>query len=212
MSSDYNWEIVVDWGTMGKEKVPINEYGHYLDVYTVKPVESQPIWDYQKHCSTGNFKSPRDVALDNVCDRNLLGLKRKFYWAKQLTSPYGSLQFAIGSGDDFHCYDYAFLPDGQVALDATVNSETGGFIQGAGYEICSPEDAPSIALGMVEMGIDWLEMNGLRHNKKGWNQDPFYFYRSVCIDCSADVHFSERQKRFGGKKIDEFCKIYHYLA
>lgn len=102
--------------------------------------------------------------------------------ARELTNPYGALEFAIGSGDDFHCFDYAHLPDGRIILDATVNSETGSFIQGAGYEVVSPAGAVDAASGFVDMAIDWLYESGppfVRHTIRGWNQDPYYFVRAV---------------------------------
>jgi hypothetical protein len=50
-------------------------------------------------------------------------------------SPYGHLTYAIGNGDDFVCFDF-FITDTSTGkwfgIDATVNSETGGFIDGFG--------------------------------------------------------------------------------
>jgi len=102
--------------------------------------------------------------------------------ARELTSPYGSLMFAIGSGDDFHCFDYATLPDGRVVLHAVVNSETGGFIQGAGYEAAPPTEAVEVAVGFVDAAMSWLYDGGepyVKHTVRGWNQDPYYFVRAV---------------------------------
>jgi len=211
MSRDYNDIIVVGWEKINGVNVPIDEHGHYLDHNSIRPVEPQPIWDYKNHCPSGKVRSPREVAKYNLCYQELVGNKRKFYWATELTNPYGCLHWAIGNSDDFHCFDYNFLPDGRVILDATINSETGSFIQGAGYEICSKEDAPDVALGMVDNACSWLcctVQDSLSHNKTGWNQDPYYFYRCVKLACSKNApDFSERQMRFGGKKINQYCQL-----
>jgi hypothetical protein len=204
MSSDYNRQIVTSWDG----KLPIDEFGHYLDPTTVVPVEPTHPWNYRKHRPYKRVISARRVALDHVCHQDLLGNRRKFFWATELTNPYGCLHWAIGNGDDFFCFDYAILPDGRVVLDATVNSETGSFIQSAGYEVVSKEDAPQVALNMVGEGITWAADNDVRISKKGWNQDPYFFYRCVCLACADDhPEFSDRQKRFGGKKIDAFCNL-----
>jgi len=209
MSRDYLPQIVVDWEKMGDVDVPIDEFGSYLAYETVVPVDRVEVWDYRNCRGSGKFKSPRQVALDNTCNHDKLGNRRKFYWAAQLTSPYGALEWAIGNGDDFHCFDYAFLPDGRVVLEATANSETGCFIQNAGYEVCTREEAPDVALGMVDMGLECLSTwEVVRHNKSGWNQDPYYFYRCVKLRCSDDPpDFSDREKRFGGKRINKFCGL-----
>jgi len=194
MSSDYNYQIVVGWDG----KIPLDEHGHHLDPETLRPVEPS------------RFRpliSARQVALNHVCKRELLGNRRKFQWAKELTNPYGALEYAVGNGDDFHCFDWAMLPDGRVVLHATVNSETGCFIQGAGYEVVSKEDAPNVACGMIDNAIDWLGWNDVRHSKKGWNQDPYYFYRSVVwhLDDSPDKpDFSWRQVRMGSKRFSKY--------
>jgi hypothetical protein len=101
--------------------------------------------------------------------------------AKELTSPYGCLEFAVGSGDDFHCFDYAKLPDGRIVIHSVINSETGGFIGTAGYYVVRPEEAVGTAIGCIDDAIEWLRNGGtpLRHDQRGWNQDPHYFARSV---------------------------------
>lgn len=102
--------------------------------------------------------------------------------ARQLTSPYGSLSYAVGTGDDFHCFDWAWLPDGRMILHSTVNSETGGFCDTASYEVVWPEAATEEAVNVAYAALDWLCEGGdrcMRHTTRGWNQDPFYFARCV---------------------------------
>jgi hypothetical protein len=121
----------------------------------------------------GHYLDWHDIRGNEACD---------------LTSPYGSLNFAIGSGDDFHCFDYAELPDKRVVLHSVVNSETGGFIQDAGYEVVQPNDAVDVAMGFVDNAIEWLYQGGdhaLRHTIRGWNQDEYYFVR-VVAGCVKD--------------------------
>jgi hypothetical protein len=138
----------------------------------------------------------------------------------QLTNPYGVLYFAVGNGDDFVCFDYATIEDSKdgrtkIVLHASVNSETGCFIDRFGYEVCELGEAANVALGMVDEAIEWCCMDPeveIKHSKKGWNQDEYYFYR--CIHCAEqrllgkDVpDFSARQMRMGGKKVNQFVGL-----
>ena len=51
---------------------------------------------------------------------------------EMLTDPYGSLEYAVGSGDDFWCFDFHVDESRKrVRLHAVINSETGSFIQDA---------------------------------------------------------------------------------
>lgn len=95
--------------------------------------------------------------------------------------PYGELTFAIGSGDDFVCFDYAVSDDGErIAIAATVNSETGHFIDGfAPTQVYPRALAAAAAADLVSQALDWCADNDLRPDMKGWNQDPAYFYRCV---------------------------------
>ena len=130
MSSDYHRQIVVGWDG----KTPLDEFGHHLDPHSITPVESTHPWNYRTHEPYKKIISARRVALNNVCSQGLLGNRRKFFWATELTNPYGLLGYAVGSGDDFWCFDYALLEDGRMVLSATINSETGCFIMSGGYE------------------------------------------------------------------------------
>lgn len=103
------------------------------------------------------------------------------------TSPYGHLEFAVGSGDDFYCFDYEVIDAGPrgkfIILHAVINSETGGFIQDAfhGYEVlpcntmAQEADAVRLAFGMVDQALEWCAHNDIKHSTKGWNQNPAYF-------------------------------------
>jgi hypothetical protein len=206
MSSDYNRQIVVSWDG----KIPMDEHGHHLDPDSVVPVESTHPWNYRKHRPYKRVLSARKVALSHVCRRELLGNRRKFFWGTELTNPYGCLQWAIGNGDDFTCFDYAMLPDGRVILHSTFNTETGSYIGDCNYDVVDALDAPAMALDMVGDGIDTAAMNETRHTKAGWNQDPYYFYRSVFVSCDPNLdapNFSERERRMGGKRINKYCSL-----
>jgi hypothetical protein len=139
---------------------------------------------------------------------------------RELTSPYGALHFAVGNEDDFICMDYATITgkDGEnyIVIDATINSETGCFIESFDYGIVKAgEGAANFALSIVDRAIEWLYMDPdsqIEHDKKGWNQDEYYFYRCVyvaeqnlCGDKSSD--FSDEEKRFGSKKIDKYISV-----
>jgi len=137
-----------------------------------------------------------------------------------LTNPYGHLHFAVGSGDDFHCFDYACINAGGkgsfIILDGTLNSETGSFIEGAGYEVMPINnhkeklEAWYQACRMVDRACDWCGYNGVLHTVRGWNQSPSYFARCVA-KALFDWEFkylnkrrkiTDRMMRFGSKTFD----------
>jgi hypothetical protein len=140
MSQDYTYQKIAKWEKMGKVKVPIDQWGHYL------------AWD------------------------DIRGKE-----ARDLTSPYGSLTFAIGTGDDFVCMDYAGLPDGRIVIHAVVNSETGHFIDRFAYEVVENDNAVRVARRITNEALEWHwdEDNPKRLDIAGWNQDPTYFMRCV---------------------------------
>ena len=105
------------------------------------------------------------------------------------TNPYGKLEFAIGSGDDFICMDYQVnLDEGTIILHSVLNSETGSFIQDlthpAVYLIDNSEgecdmDAVEAAQDIIDCAIDWCVHNEIEHDSEGWNQDAEYFLRYI---------------------------------
>lgn len=105
------------------------------------------------------------------------------------TDPYGKLEFAIGSGDDFVCMDYQVnLDEGTIILHSVLNSETGHFIQDftrpSVYPIDNSEgecemDAVEAARNITDSAMDWCGENEVDHDTKGWNQDPEYFLRYI---------------------------------
>jgi hypothetical protein len=141
------------------------------------------------------------------------------------TNPYGFLEYAVGSGDDFHCFDFRRInagPRGRfIILDATINSETGHFIESGGYNVlpCNTKEdqraALDCALGYVCNAIDWCGYNEVRHTKRGWNQSPFYFANNVAKTL-FDIEFqkydsktrtwkstvSEREIRHNSKRVE----------
>jgi len=137
---------------------------------------------------------------------------------RNTTNPYGFLEYAVGSGDDFHCFDYHIINAGVkglfIILDSVLNSETGSFIQGDGYWILpintteERKRAVATALSIVDGACDWAAENEVRVTKRGWNQDYMYFVRSVAQSLFPYKMegFSARQMRFGGKKIDAVMK------
>ena len=108
-------------------------------------------------------------------------MKPTAHAADRLTDPYGELEYVVGSGDDFICFDYHVnATTREVRLHAVLNSETGSFIQNfeapGSYAF---SEAPTVAEALIERALDWCAENGLRHSRKGWNQDPYYFLRAV---------------------------------
>lgn len=142
-----------------------------------------------------------------------------------ITDPYGELEFVIGSGDDFICFDYHLerldAESVLVIIDAVINSETGSFIQSFDYycDVIKVSDNPVEELRvMIYKAIEWCWENEVKYTKQGWNQDPWYVYRSFCqawefetkgneFDDKKWNKFSDRQFRFGGKRIDRLVGL-----
>lgn len=111
------------------------------------------------------------------------------------TDPYGTLEFAIGDSNDFICFDYDIdRSTNRIKLHAVINSETGSFIQDFAtpehfYNTQWPESVKRAALELTELALEWIKDNDVKHDADGWNQDPFYYYRSVCaaLENSATV-------------------------
>lgn len=104
--------------------------------------------------------------------------------ARALTSPYGSLQFGIGTGEEdeedlMFAFDHAELPDGKIVLHSIVNSDTGGYIEDDCYVVLDPVEAIAYAQQMVDTALERLAEAGLTHDAEGWNQSPAYFVASV---------------------------------
>ena len=96
------------------------------------------------------------------------------------TDPYGHLTWAIGSGDDFWCFDFYHNVDGTLTLHAVINSDTGHFIQDAEPPCTVPADqAVAEARRLTESALDWCSANGVEHDTEDWNQDPSYFWRCI---------------------------------
>jgi len=143
------------------------------------------------------------------------------------TDPYGHLEWAVGSGDDFHCFDYAiFQHEGEsfCVLHSVINSETGSFIMDGRYEVVNlyqdnwEGEVLQIASDMVGEALDWLCEGGgkpIHHTIKGWNQDPYYFVRAVArgiwrhgIESEEIASMSRQQRwfRFGSIRLNRAIK------
>ncbi len=187
-------KILNDLGTSRVEKIdertgyPVDRYGRLLDPYYPETGEKIPGWD---------------VPGAELCN---------------LTNPYARLHFAVGNSDDFWCFDYVVITGLKdlaqyLVIDATINSETGGFIENGGYAIISFADYNYDALGYIDSALEWMKINDQKHGRSGWGQDPWFFARSVHLSymdacgLSAPSQVTERQKRFGDKQINKLCGI-----
>lgn len=103
----------------------------------------------------------------------------------ELTNPYGLLHYAVGGGDECEdgdwmtCFDFAELPDGRIVLHAVVNTDSGGYIGDADYEVVDRESAVRVAQNIVDNAVQGVFDNDLTPDIEGWNQSPCYFWRSV---------------------------------
>jgi hypothetical protein len=138
------------------------------------------------------------------------------------TNPYGFLEYAIGNGDDFVCFDYAEIDTGPrgtfIILHATRNCETSSFIEKADYAVlpCNTKEECLTALRYAAWMCDELPFDDIRHSRSGWNQDGFYFVRAVAHTLfkwrfekynkahkSFEDWTTNRMLRYGGKRIDK---------
>lgn len=163
--------------------------------------------------------------LDTKCDRTgelIQGWDRLGIELRCFTDPYCHLHYAFGSGDDFHCFDFEMINAGPrgdfIILDSTINSETGSFIMGGTYAVLpintekQKRYAVSFAQGIVDLAVQWVVESEIKPSRKGWNQEEGYFVRSVaeslfpyefCGWPPSKEKFSQREFRFGGKKINK---------
>ena len=139
--------------------------------------------------------------------------------------PYEHMGYAIGSGDDFICFDWTTIEgtskgyfEKLFLLKATVNSETGHFIQTFAEYQCDWLDSPfKTAMQAVNEALDWCADNDVCHTKRGWNHDAYYLARDIWHDSKkqeiADLgetlpwKISSRQLRLGGKQINKACGL-----
>jgi len=110
------------------------------------------------------------------------------------TDPYGLLEFAVGSEDDFWCFDYCWVENNtKIRLHAVINSETGSFIMDAQPpEEVEVERAVEAAEALVDAAISWCYDNDVEIDVKGWNQDPLYFVR----DLKASIDFIKNRGKY----------------
>ena len=97
---------------------------------------------------------------------------------------YGNLEYAVGTADDFVCFDWDYEPDTKILrIQSVVNSETGAFIQEFGPmfegKVEDKDQAYIVAKELIDAALDWCIDNDLVHDQEGWNQDPYYFVRAV---------------------------------
>ena len=188
-------------------------YSNDLGTSTVKDVDPVTGYPRDEHGQLLRSVNLNDEAVTKDWDKP----GTKLY---NFTSPYGHLEFATGSPDDFYCYDYKMIeagPRGQfIILHATALSESGGFIETAGYEVMpintgnERREAAKTAKNMM----DYFE--NARHDRRGWNQDEKYFFRAVVHALFMNMFQRHNPKtgnyvcwttpkmlRFGGKRIDK---------
>jgi len=133
--------------------------------------------------------------------------------ARELTSPNSSRTYVLGSKDRFACFDYAILDNDLVILHSFINSDLHRSTQNEQYVIMSLNQAPEHAFMLIKdthtSEFQWKDIFHDKSRKRGWNQDLWFFYRDVCLDVARAMkrkvpEFSERQRRFGGKRIAAF--------
>lgn len=111
----------------------------------------------------------------------------KAVYSKQATDPLSSMEYVIGTIIDHIAFDFCLLPNHMAALHAVFKSETSGFIEDYSYQLVYMEDAPDVALGIIDNIIEeWILEQEIDHDEIFWNQDVFYFYRAVSKACGRE--------------------------
>jgi hypothetical protein len=110
-------------------------------------------------------------------DGNYTEDKEQAVESRELTNPYHILAYGIGNDDYFVVFDFGFLPDNRVALESTVNCESGGWIDRGDYEIVSLEDAVNTAQMLYDHGMDLLMENEIEPS--GWGNTGKQFIEDV---------------------------------
>ena len=132
-----------------------------------------------------------------------------------MTNPYGFLEYACGSGNDFVCFDahkFHVGPGGEwIELAATANGDN--FIKGLSHEIMpvrSTEECRSavvVAQGMVDRAEQFqAEDPPVRHSIKGWNQHPMFFRNSVFRELFPWIgkEWTSRMLRMNTKRVRRY--------
>ena len=145
--------------------------------------------------------------------------------ARELTSPYGSLEFAIGygseddepeiyekRGDWMTCFDYALITikgKRMVILHSTVNTDSGGYLGGGEYVVVSRSEAPSYAMGMCGQAADSVSEFGYEHDEEGWNADPWHFARAVAAACGVKPYAGMSDDDLRRGPVPDFPRVPH---
>lgn len=86
-------------------------------------------------------------------------------------NPFGTLNWTLGSADDFVCFDYAILGDGTMVLGSEVTSESSSFTREFRYVHVDVPDALVEAEEMVSKAREWCEENEV--NTEESNEDEW---------------------------------------
>ncbi len=188
MGSDYHMQEIAKWETIAGVEVPIDKWGHYLNWNEVQPAHTKRVartrepnkeeLEWWRNLGETRLPCPRQAYRKNVTTPAK---------ARDLTSPYGVLHFAIGNAEgDEQCdgdfttfFDYAELPDGRIILHSVCNTESGGYIGGGEYNITFRDEAVQEAQAMTSNAMQAVAYNEVRHDEEGWNQSSCYFWRCV---------------------------------
>lgn len=156
-------------------------------------------------CPLTGYPRNRWGHLLNCKEDNGLGLFRVGDELYNLTNPYGHLHFAIGDEDSFLCMDYAIVTSegkNYLVVDLTYNSESGGYIGCAGYDVIpvTTDDEKVDALLQVKEQV-YLSMDmETPHDSEGWNQEEDYFVRAI-ENSLFDRGWTDQEMRFRDRAI-----------
>lgn len=106
-------------------------------------------------------------------------------WFLVTTDPYDQIAYAVGNEDDFVCFDYLIL-EAHVAIHATINSETGSFIDTFEYAVVPWADAVDVAQNMVDLAVEWAHENDVPMTDEdiAQNEKAYSLYADIENDLS----------------------------
>lgn len=136
--------------------------------------------------------------------------------AATLTDPYHDMHWAIGNSEgDEECdgdytifFDFHELPDGRIVLHAVYNTESGGDIGDDAYNVVEKDCAIAVAQEMTDNAMEGIAINDVRHDSEGWNQDPYFFLRSV----KAYVERTGSAVRFAEEDLESDLGLMSWLS
>lgn len=97
----------------------------------------------------------------------------------KLTDPCRRLEFAVGSREDFICFDFSMIDNQTFVLHSVIHTSGCGFLSDAAYCIVPAGHAVEAAYQMVREARQWCGEYGIEHDGLIWSSGPGDFLKAV---------------------------------